>query len=1174
MTPNGAKRLAALPALWLIAVSLHLGGCAQSMEMARPAPPPAPAFPELVLQSGHHSMMNDVAFTPDGRWLISGNQDTTLKLWDFRTGREMRTFSGHRGMVWRLDVSPDGRMLASASNDGTAKLWDIDTGRELRTLVHRGGVWTVAFSPDGGLLASGSADHQIRVWDVPSGRPRSTLLEADEVNRVVFVNGGAWIAAGAGTKVNLWDVRAGRKLRTLGEHGDHVLSLSVSRDGRWLASGSEDGEITLWDTAAGWQARTVSPRVGTHHGIYSIAFSPDGRLLAAETVEAVRVWEIATGREVWVSEADSAIGSMSVAFSPDGRWLATAAHHSLKIRETDRWRVQSVLGSEVPESVNVVAVSRNGRILAAGSSDRAVRLWDLASGGQVRTMRGHVGEITALAFSPDNRLVVSSADTIAPSSTETDHVIRIWSAQDGQLLRELAGHTDGVPTLSFSPTGELLASGGKDKTVRLWDPTTGREVHTLSGHRGVVNVVAFSPDGRVVASGGGRVDWKKWQGDDHPIDKTIKLWDAAAGREIRTLTGSSGEIVSLAFSPDGRWLASGAGPIRHSERGGDPYDNVIRLWDAATGSVARELQTAQHAYQFTSGWNVAFNRDGSLLAAASGIVQLWEMPSGRQVRILRPPTPAVGARFSPDGRWVLTIGGDGAVRVWDVRTGEMVATLVSLTRGNEWLAVSPDGLFDGSPRAWKRILWRFGERTPDLAPVEVFFREFYRPGLLADILAGRGPRATRDFTRLDRRQPQIDLGVEGGSPGAATSVGSRYVTVRVTVAEAPPNGTHDTGSGARDVRLFRNGSLVKIWHGDVLGDRPRVTLETSIAAVAGEQHLAAYAFNRDNVKSEDAGLALEGADALRRPATAYILAAGINRYANPSFNLRYAVPDARAFAEALGFHQRRIGVYDDIRVVLLEDREATKASLLGAFARLAGAGSVPAPNAPAEHEKLARAEPEDAVFIYFAGHGVARDRHFYLVPHDLGYSGRRADADEAALREIEAHGVSEVEISSAFEGIDAGRLILVIDACESGQVLESEEARQGPLNSRGLAQLAYDKGMDVLTAAQGYQAALESTRLGHGLLTYALVEEALKTDLADTDPTDGVVTGREWLDYAVRRVPELQLEMMEDARKAGRDVSVVEGEAGAKDVEERTLQRPRVFYRRDSEVEPFPVAKP
>ena len=418
------------------------------------------------------------------------------------------------------------------------------------------------------------------------------------------------------------------------------------------------------------------------------------------------------------------------------------------------------------------------------------------------------------------------------------------------------------------------------------------------------------------------------------------------------------------------------------------------------------------------------------------------------------------------------------------------------------------------------------------------------------MLAGRRPRARRGFTQLDRRQPRLDVTLPDG-----TEAGTRTTRVRIGVAEAPPDATHPAGSGARDVRLFRNGSLVKIWRGDVLHGAARVELETAVRTMGGEQRLTAYAFNAEDVKSEDAEVVVRGADALRRRGVAYIVAVGVNQYANRDFNLRYAVPDAREFTATLAQALAALGLFERVEVVRLEDRDATRAGIVRTL------------------EALRRAEPEDAVIVYFAGHGLAADRRFYLIPHDLGYAGRMAALDGAGVDAIAAHGVSDIDLAGVVEAIDAGRVVLVIDACNSGQALEADDRRQGPLNSQGLAQLAYDKGMDVLTAAQGYQAALESTHLGHGLLTYALVEEALKTDAADTDPRDGVVTGREWLDYAVRRVPQLQRNMMEDARKAGREIAVVDGEE-RKDVEDRTLQRPRVFYRRDADVEPFPVARP
>lgn len=183
--------------------------------------------------------------------------------------------------------------------------------------------------------------------------------------------------------------------------------------------------------------------------------------------------------------------------------------------------------------------------------------------------------------------------------------------------------------------------------------------------------------------------------------------------------------------------------------------------------------------------------------------------------------------------------------------------------------------------------------------------------------------------------------------------------------------------------------------------------------------------------------------------------------------------------------------------------------------------------------------------------------------------------DGLGLQTILQQSISDRELEQALERIDAGQLVLVIDACNSGQVLEAEEKRRGPMNSKGLAQLAYEKGMYILTAAQSYQAALEAARLGHGYLTYVLVEEGLKQDKADREPKDGQVLVREWLNHATKRVPQMQEEMMvESLRTRGLNIFFVEGEEKIKEPEKRSLQRPRVFYRRELEAQSLIVAKP
>ena len=756
----------------------------------------------------------------------------------------------------------------------------------------------------------------------------------------------------------------------------------------------------------------------------------------------------------------------------------------------------------------------------------------------------------------------------------------------GKELHSLEGHAQDVNTLAFSPDGQILASGSSDRTIKLWEVATGKELRSLGTLGRPVDEVAFSSDGRYLGAA--------------ILAGPLLIWQMPAGRLLQSLApGPEESAQRVAFSPNGRWVAG-------SHRG------FVSVWDVATGERLHLLdcrtrlndwaegdvafmsdgvrllagdpegitvwntETGRQVGSFTArglGSEFAFSPDWALMASASrdrpelGIT-IWDVYTGKEIRSLPEQDASVlDLSFSPDGRWLASARVDGSVRLWDPKTGDELATLAYLREGSEWLVATPDGLFDGSPQAWNRIIWRFaGNQT---ASLEAFFNEFYFPGLLADILAGKKPRAPRNISELDRRQPKLKLTL--ASRPAAEKAASRRVTMKLEVTEAPADAKRPAGSGAQGVRLFRNGSLVRVWHGDVLAGKISASLEAEVQIVAGTNRFTAYAFNRDNIKSADAELVVSGDASLARKGTAYVLVIGINRYANTDYDLSYAVPDAQAFAAELARQQAAIGIYGRVEILPLLDDGATKANILAALRKLAGEK---VPQGPAGLEKLRRAEPEDAVFVYYAGHGTAFGPRFYLIPHDLGYQGKRTGLDEAGLKTILDHGISDRELEAAFERLDAGRLLLVIDACNSGQALEAEEKRRGPMNSKGLAQLAYEKGMYVLTAAQGYQAALEAAKLGHGLLTQALVEEGLKTIAADGAPKDGQVTVREWLDYPTWRVPQLQEETMEEARKIGRDITFVEGEDKIRELAKRSLQRPRVFYRREPESAPLIVSRP
>ncbi len=675
----------------------------------------------------------------------------------------------------------------------------------------------------------------------------------------------------------------------------------------------------------------------------------------------------------------------------------------------------------------------------------------------------------------------------------------------------------------FSPDGKRFATLESGHRIGLRDVKSWELLHTLSGHQSDIYAYAFSHDGKLLASGSD--------------DGLTKIWDTATGQEVRTLSKHRASVRSLIFSPDNSMLASGSN------------DTTIKLWDVATGNLLRTLSGYGEMVR-----SVIFSADGKKLVngGMAHKANVWDVATGRLLRSLTGHSTDVRAvTYSLDGKFLFTCSKDGSSKLWRESDGVELATLILLGDG-DWLVVTPDGLFDGSPVAWQYIGWRFGD-TYNTAPVEAFFADFFYPGLLAELLSGKQPRAESNIAQKDIRQPLLTL-TQAELPRASAGP-AREIKVRIEINEAAAGGKHKTGSGAQDVRLFRNGSLVRSFKGDVLKGQKSAVIETTLPITAGENQLTAYAFNRDNIKSADATLVVTGDEGLRRKGTLYLLAIGVNTYDNRQYNLKYAVADATAFGAELKRQQQRLPSYARVEIISLSDRNATKAKITEQFNKLS-----------------ALAQPEDAVVVYFAGHGTAQQNQFYLIPHDLGYKGDRKKLSKEGLQSILEHSISDRELEQAFLMIDAGQLMLVIDACNSGQALEAEEKRRGPMNSKGLAQLAYEKGMYILTAAQSYQAAMEASRLGHGYLTYALVEEGLKKGAADTEPRDGTVAVREWLNYATERVPQMQEENLQGRILEQEDVAFVEGEEQT-DPKQRSVQRPRVFYRRELETQPLVIAR-
>lgn len=996
-------------------------------------------------------------------------------------------------------------------------------------------------------------------------------------------------------------------------HASPVNVVSFSPDGKLLASGSgsewaplEKNALLLWDVATGTQLRIFRPGAP----VKWIGFSPDGRRVAIKNEansSKIMAWDIVNGDEL----TDEKDASKYVAYpvSPDGNIAADTGELNINLRNTTTNKPLRTLLSRTSDFQKVM-FSPDSTILASGGTRLSIRLWDLRS-GTLRTLVGHTDFPIAADFSPDSRLFASGG---------RDLTVRIWDVASGREIKKLEGHNGiNVRGIKFSPNGKTLLSSDR-AGFKLWDVASGRELLAAAGDFDLeMKDAFFSPQGNFLAAqvGDKKIMWEIETGKevrripshggylftrDGKIlaiddgDETIKLCDVASGEQLAVVDTSVVGVISklqlrwAAFSPDSRTLAVsqivGANGEQRAWR--------MHLIEVPTGKLLHTIDVDDT--DFDNADTLVFTADGKEIMKADDAFTVWNVATAEKSRTFKisntmrdyfqqlwPLAPhhlldSFGAYcpVSANGAYFVHIGDAGELYLFDTKTWSWFAALVGIDE-KEWVVATEDGFFDGSPAAWKAMYWRFNNDTFNFAPLEAFFNEYYYPGLLPDLLAGKRPKLPdgKDMSRIDRRQPKVTLSqvaAKGADRNAAEQ--KRTVTLAIDIEE---NGTATRqtelppASGVRDVRLFRNGSLVKAWRGNVFSlddsdgcqqlpakatdTTKRVRCEVRVPIVAGANAFTAYAFNDANVKSADATISITGADSLSRTPTLHVLAIGVNQYDYQPLNLKYAVADAQGFAAEVTRQQESLPNFANVETTLLTDGHATKASMLSALEAIA-----------------AKAQPEDTVIVYFAGHGTAQGNQFYLIPHDIGYAEDSPQNNDDGIHELLRRSISDRELEKAFEQVDAAQILFVIDACNSGQALEADEKRCGPMNSKGLAQLAYDKGMYVLTAAQGFQAAQEVSKLGHGLFTYVLVEEGLKLAAADSEPQDKLVDIREWLDYATRRVPEVQLHEMHLAQSRGANLAFVDDEQKLS-LAMRTGQRPRAFYRREVETQPLVMSK-
>lgn len=618
---------------------------------------------------GHKSEVISVAMSPDGTRVLTGADrsysgpdmspdDNNAKLWDAATGECVGTLPGHKQGVWAVAFSPDGKTMITGAEGGSVRLWDAAAGTELRALASSEDAVpasAITFSPDGTKVLTGSWEPAAILWDAATGAALQTftgqIFNMESVafsDSVAFSPDGTKALTGSrnGT-VRLWDTAMGTCLRTFTGGGENTCAVAFSADGAKILASGPSGAVNVWESDIHPLLRII-PHTGRST---SVAFSPDGtKVLAGETlpqvrtqtkdgweditnydVPAARLWDVAKGGKVEFFGHRG--GVLSVAFSADGTKALTGSED----KTARLW--DAATGGEICaftghlDAVEDVAFSPDGTKVLTGSRDRTTKLWDTATGEELRTFAEPGDFVWSVAFSPDGSKILVGAGNWAA---------KLWDAATGGEIGASQVGAEHASAAVFSRDGAwVLTGGGFPRTKKL--------------------------------------TWRGWVDISESIVETAKLWDAATGGEIRTFTGPTGGVSSAAFSPDGTKMVTAARSVRTNTRTDDGWvdadDTTARLWDVATGAELFTL--AGHSAEVTS---VAYSPDGTrvLTGSKDGTARLWDAATGAEIYVYNPPfTRPDGysgwikfVTFSPDGTKLLTVSEHGTVVLWDAHPTE------------------------------------------------------------------------------------------------------------------------------------------------------------------------------------------------------------------------------------------------------------------------------------------------------------------------------------------------------------------------------------------------------------------------------------------------------------------------------------------------------------------------
>ncbi|THY46858.1 WD40 repeat-like protein [Aureobasidium pullulans] len=602
----------------------------------------------LQILEGHRGLIGAICFSPDGKLLASTSRDTTIRLWDAKTGATHSIIQDDTSFAKVISFSPNNRLIGSAYSDGTIKLRDLGTQEVCKVFKgHSDMVNAIMFLGNGELLASASDDHTVRIWDTATGLTLFLLQgHTTYVEVLAASQDGKYVASGSSDgEIRLWDAVAGELRYVCEGHSTRLMAIAFMHDDTTIASAHADGCINFWEASTG----VLKNKLNTKEDSYKSTFSPDGKLVAVARGDEIKLYDTVTGSVQSVLVGHGFYAPV-IEFSPDSTVLASGSHEG----RVKLWvSTVSIYDEPSPSLILEITVSPHGKLVTARQGG-SIKLWNTHTGRL--EVEGHV-----IALNQNENLAAYAL---------RDHTINLQNLETGAPPLTLDGRADLVIELVFSPYNEILASASSDRTVNLWDAETGVLCRRFSCAQSILEVV-FSPSGKLLAI--------------VLADDTVELWGVTTAKLHWKLYAPEG-LEHVMFSPDGALLAS----VSENESGG-----VSRVWNT---TAKDPIELGNHVI---FGRTFAFSPNSRLVVFVSGdgMLKLWDVTSGvvnnmlggTEKRWLRNEVHTIV--FSPDGKLIASAGKTD-IMLWDNRLnilhGGTIASMVDLGGS---LAVASRGLF-------------------------------------------------------------------------------------------------------------------------------------------------------------------------------------------------------------------------------------------------------------------------------------------------------------------------------------------------------------------------------------------------------------------------------------------------------------------------------------------------